>query len=87
MAPIINLDKTQESEPAFFRMYDGKLVIEQLEFVLEPDQENFKNMAVVFMGGNASCTFKNVSCSMSSAEAFSPSSPVRYARMRGATSS
>ncbi|HWY87560.1 MAG TPA: hypothetical protein VNX28_12580, partial [Gemmataceae bacterium] len=57
--PVINLGKTQDSEAAFFRMYDGKLTIEQLEFVLEPDQENFKAMTVVFMGGNASCTLKN----------------------------
>jgi serine/threonine protein kinase len=67
-APIINLDRTQESEPAFFKMYDGRLVAEQLEFVLDPDQINFKNMTVVFMGGNASCIFKNCVITMRPSE-------------------
>jgi serine/threonine protein kinase len=69
-APIINLDNTQESEPAFFKMYDGKLVAEQLEFVLDPDQVNFKTMTVVFMGGNASCTFKNCVITMRPSDTF-----------------
>ena len=34
----------------------------------------------------ASCTLRNVSCSMSSAAALSPSKPVRYARIRAASS-
>ncbi len=59
-APILKLGKSRDSEePAFFRMYDGKLAVEQLEFVLEPDQANLKTMTLVFMGGHARAAFKN----------------------------
>jgi serine/threonine protein kinase len=73
-APILTLDKTQDAEAAFFRMYDGKLVVEEMELVVEADQENLKSMTVVYMGGNASCTFKNCLITMR------PSDAVKHAR-------
>jgi hypothetical protein len=59
-APVLQMDATQDPDAAFFKMTDGNLVIEHLEFLLrEPEQANFKAQAVVSMGGAASCTFRD----------------------------
>ncbi len=58
--PILSMEKTFEPDAAFFRMFDGKITFEQLEFeLLEPDQARFKGQSIVFMSGDAGCTFKN----------------------------
>jgi hypothetical protein len=59
-APMLHMAATQDPDAAFFRMTDGNLAIEHLEFVLrEPEQANFKAQALVSMGGAASCTFRD----------------------------
>ncbi len=71
-SPILRLDKSQDAEePAFFRLHDGKLTLEQFEIILEPEQANLKSMTVVFMGGNAKACFKNCIVTMRPADASS----------------
>jgi Protein kinase domain len=71
---ILRLDKSQDTEePAFFRMHDGRLALEQFEFILEPEQANLKSMCVVFMGGNAKASFKNCVVTMRPADAIKQS--------------
>ncbi len=57
--PILTLANTTVRDAYFFGLLDGKMVFENLEIVLEPDQPNFNSQALVLMDGNASCTFRN----------------------------
>jgi hypothetical protein len=57
--PVLTLaPKTVETEPALFTLYEGELVLENLEFRLRPDREDFKAQAVVALGGNGQVGFK-----------------------------
>ncbi|MBI3407791.1 MAG: serine/threonine protein kinase [Planctomycetes bacterium] len=67
-APILNVADTSEEDAALFRLQDGKLQFEKLEFVLEPDQLSFRAQAVVMIAGNASCSFKNCVVTMQPTE-------------------
>ncbi len=74
-APILHMAATQDPDAAFFRMADGNLVLEHLEFVLrEPEQANFKAQAVVSMGSAASCTFRDCVFTLR------PSESIRHAK-------
>ncbi len=56
--PILTLDETSVPNPALFKLVDGKLRLENLEFLLRPAQKGFKSQAVVSLVGNGKCTFK-----------------------------
>ncbi|MCI0378794.1 MAG: serine/threonine protein kinase [Gemmataceae bacterium] len=58
-APILTMPDTSEVDAGFFRVFDGRLVLENLEVVLEPDQTGFKAQSIVLMGGSSHCTFRN----------------------------
>jgi serine/threonine protein kinase len=56
--PVLALDeKTIQREAALFRLHDGKVVFERLEFLLKPNPE-FEYQTLVEVMGNGSCTFK-----------------------------
>jgi hypothetical protein len=56
--PVLTLDPdTDEEEPALFRLHDGKLRLEGLEFALHPARANFRAQAVVAAVGDGECTF------------------------------
>jgi serine/threonine protein kinase len=50
---------TDDEEAALFRLHDGKLHLEGLEFVLHPANGQFKSQTVVAALGEGECTFKD----------------------------
>jgi serine/threonine protein kinase len=56
--PILTLDETLEPHAYLFKLLDGKLHMESLEFLLRPLHSGFKSQAVVSLVGNGKCTFK-----------------------------
>ncbi|MCI0458829.1 MAG: hypothetical protein L0Z62_17870, partial [Gemmataceae bacterium] len=57
--PVLTLaEKTVETEAALFTLYQGQLQMENLEFRLRPDREEFKSQTVVALGGNGQLSFK-----------------------------
>jgi serine/threonine protein kinase len=57
--PVLSIGETTEPDAALFRVYDGRLNLERLEFHLQPRQSEFKAQAVVAIMGDGQCTFKN----------------------------
>jgi hypothetical protein len=56
--PVLTLGKADERKAALFRLHDGQLKFEGLEFLIKPDQPEFESQAVVEMVGNGHCSFK-----------------------------
>ncbi|HMF18048.1 MAG TPA: hypothetical protein VKE98_12625, partial [Gemmataceae bacterium] len=57
--PILTFDdETRELNAAFFKLFDGKLRLENLELLLRPAHSRFNSQAVVSLVGNGKCTFK-----------------------------
>jgi hypothetical protein len=50
---------TLESDTCLFRLHDGKLQLEKLEFLLRPSRGDFEVQAVVQLVGNGQCSFKD----------------------------
>jgi serine/threonine protein kinase len=57
--PILTLERTTDREPAMFRVHDGTLNLENLEFLLKPDQSGFTAQVAVLVVGDGECNFKN----------------------------
>jgi serine/threonine protein kinase len=57
--PVLSIGDTTEPDAALFRIYDGRLTLERLEFQIQPRQAEFKAQAVVAIMGDGQCTFKN----------------------------
>jgi serine/threonine protein kinase len=58
--PILTLGRVQtEQDASLFRLHDGKLTLEGLEFQLTADQTEFPSRAVVAVVGNGECHFNN----------------------------
>jgi serine/threonine protein kinase len=57
--PILTLGKCTEPDASLFRLHDGKLTLEGLEFQLTADQTEFPSRAVVAVVGNGECRFSN----------------------------
>jgi serine/threonine protein kinase len=56
--PVLTIGETKETDPALFRLGDGKLSLEGLSFLLKPiDEHNAQTIVSVLGGGN--CTFKD----------------------------
>jgi serine/threonine protein kinase len=55
--PVLTL-ATREADPALFRIFDGKLQLEGLEFQLQP-ADDFHSQAVVALAGSGQCVFRN----------------------------
>ncbi|HXG12546.1 MAG TPA: serine/threonine-protein kinase [Gemmataceae bacterium] len=57
--PILTLGNTSEQEAFLFRVHDGKLTLEDLEFQLEPRRAGYKTQSVVEVIGEGSCAFRD----------------------------
>ncbi len=57
--PVLTLGDATETEAALFRLHDGKLRLEGLEFRLKPLREGFKSQVVVALVGNGDCAMKD----------------------------
>jgi len=57
--PILSLDRSKDAEAALFRLYDGQLRLEQLQFHLQPGRGQFKTQVVVAIMGDGQCTFRD----------------------------
>jgi hypothetical protein len=55
--PVLTLAPAPDADPALFRLYDGELRLEGLEFALRPARAEFKTQAVVALAGAGLCTF------------------------------
>jgi serine/threonine protein kinase len=56
--PILSIGPTTEQDAAMFRIYDGQLKLESLEFQLAPGSAPFKAQTVVAVMGDGQCTVK-----------------------------
>src|SRR5205823_14579284 len=57
--PILTLGRTGEIDASLFRVHDGQLRLEQLEFLLKPTQAGFKSQTVATVVGAGQCSFKD----------------------------
>jgi serine/threonine protein kinase len=57
--PVLTIGKARDADAALFRLHDGKLHLEKLEFRLEPGSLPFKAQAVVALVGDGQCDFKD----------------------------
>jgi predicted Ser/Thr protein kinase len=57
--PVLTIGSTPESDAALFRLHDGQLHLEQLEFRLQPDRADFRSQAIVAIMGDGSCSFRD----------------------------
>jgi hypothetical protein len=62
--PILTLGPTRELEAALFRLHDGQLRLEQLEFQLRPGQAGFRAQTLVTIVGTGQCTFKECAATL-----------------------
>ncbi|MCS6849545.1 MAG: serine/threonine protein kinase [Gemmataceae bacterium] len=90
--PILELGETTDTDAALFRVYDGQLHLEQLQFVVRPTAEaDWKAQAVVSIVGVGLCTFKECVATLRKLETVPVSfvvlaDPAAYKRMGPATS-
>jgi hypothetical protein len=57
--PVLVLGETREPHAFLFRVHDGELTFEDLEFRLKPSNEKFKSQTVAELVGNGGCTFRH----------------------------
>jgi hypothetical protein len=57
--PLLVLGETTERDAAFFRVHDGKLRLEGIEFWLRPDRDEVTTQAVVDLVGEGQCALKD----------------------------
>jgi serine/threonine protein kinase len=57
--PILLIGQMDDKDAAFFRLHDGQLKLEQLEFRLTATVATLSSQALVAMMGDGQCTFKD----------------------------
>ena len=57
--PILTLPFTRDVHPCFLSLHDGRMLFEQLEILLDPDQKLFQSQSFVQIDGPAAVTFRN----------------------------
>jgi hypothetical protein len=57
--PILTLESSTDPEAFLFRVYEGKLQLEGLEFRLQAPNAKYKTLNVVTLFGNGQCQIKN----------------------------
>ena len=57
--PILTLGGTTDRDAALFRLHDGKLKLENLEFLLSPARAEFKAQSIVIVVGDGHCSFRD----------------------------
>ncbi len=64
--PVLTLATTKkEKDTALFQLHEGRIEFQNLEFLLKPSQKEFTAQAVVALGGDGICTFKDCTIRMS----------------------
>lgn len=77
--PVLVLpEDTRQKDAALFKLVDGKLQFENLEFVLEPEQPEFKAQSIVALAGNGVVSFKNCVITLRQPERRIPLSAVTF---------
>jgi serine/threonine protein kinase len=56
--PILKLGSTTDTDPAMFRLTDGRLTLENLEIELPPPQAGQNAQSLVYFGGDGQCICK-----------------------------
>jgi hypothetical protein len=56
--PVLSIGETTEPDAALFRVYDGRLTLEQLEIRLQTPQADFKAQTAVAIMGDGQCSLK-----------------------------
>jgi hypothetical protein len=67
--PTLSIGPTTESEAALFRVYDGQLHLERLEFRLLPERADFRAQTVVAIMGDGGCSFLDCVATLEDANA------------------
>jgi serine/threonine protein kinase len=62
--PILTCGQTTEPDSALFRLHDGQLTLDGLEFRIAPGREQFKSQAVLALMGDGQCVFKDCVASL-----------------------
>jgi len=57
--PILTLDDTTDLDAALFRLHDGKIHLENLEFRLQPRDVRFRSQVLVNLVGEGECELKD----------------------------
>jgi serine/threonine protein kinase len=57
--PVLTLGSTTEIDVALFRLHDGQLRLEGLDFSLQPRRADFKGQTVLALVGDGQCVFKD----------------------------
>jgi serine/threonine protein kinase len=57
--PILTLARSVEADAALFRIHDGRLTLEHMEFRLAAEQTGYKAQTIVAMMGDGQCTLRD----------------------------
>ncbi|HMC88036.1 MAG TPA: hypothetical protein VKI17_00745, partial [Gemmataceae bacterium] len=57
--PVLKIGQSTDPDAALFRLHDGKLTLENLEFVVSPDRAGYKALSVVMVMGDGQCVVKD----------------------------
>ena len=66
--PVLTLVPAAEPDAALFRLLDGDLRLDGLEFALRPSRSEARSQAVVAMAGGGSCTFHDFAVTLEEIE-------------------
>jgi serine/threonine protein kinase len=66
--PILTMANAPEKDAALFTVHDGKLMLEDLEFRLQPNSDKLLAQVLVNMAQNGACTFKNCVITLNAAQ-------------------
>ncbi|MFM7150734.1 MAG: hypothetical protein ACKO23_12910, partial [Gemmataceae bacterium] len=57
--PVLVMGETADTDPSLFRLHDGKLRLEGLEFRIRPGNRDFKSLSLVEFIGDGECSLKD----------------------------
>ncbi len=66
--PVLTLAPAAEPDSALFRLLDGELLLDGLEFALRPARTDCRSQAVVVIAGNGACTFHDCALTLEEIE-------------------
>jgi eukaryotic-like serine/threonine-protein kinase len=66
--PVLTLAPAAEADAALFRLFDGDLRLEGLEFALRPGRTEYRSQAVVAVAGGGTCTFHDCALTLDEIE-------------------
>ena len=79
--PILEMGDTTDPHKALFRLHDGKLRLENLDFRLQPAEGRLKSQCVVTMIGEGQCVFKNCVLTLDQGNRDNPLIPLAVATL------